>query len=272
MTIQVGNNNPFLRVIEHYGTGRAKGKKSSGPGAPAESSPHPIRAAKHVRGLQYGCHHVAGWSAAETWAHTSALGAELLASRPSPRRYPHRVSEEPGGGAEAGPPLRARPPSWPKWSSVPIHLYQRPWILAQGTGTTSFPAVKTLPEQFKTLQKDLGLVCRNDGRNVPLHLTAWFLAADGAGPGRGLGERVSGLRETGARRGSRKGLPADLGAKSPPGPRLRPLPPLRAPRRRRTGGRADPPAGDGVEPHCACPVVMAGGGGGSRRRAARGGN
>ena len=46
VTIQVGNNNTFLRVIEHHGTGRAEGQKSSGPGAPAQGSPHPVRAAK----------------------------------------------------------------------------------------------------------------------------------------------------------------------------------------------------------------------------------
>lgn len=45
--------------------------------------------------------------------------------------------------------------------------------------------------------------------------------------------------------------PAGLGAHSSIGLSLRPIPPLRAQRRRRTGGRADSPAGDGVPSHIA---------------------
>lgn len=93
-----------LRVIEHHGTGRAEGQEPSGPGAPAQGTPHTVRAAKHMRRLQHGCHHVAVWSAAETWARTSALGAELPARRSSRGRYPDRVSEAAGGGAGATPP------------------------------------------------------------------------------------------------------------------------------------------------------------------------
>lgn len=79
VTIQVGDDNPFLRVIEHHGTGCAEGQKSSGPGVPAQGSPHPVWAAKHVSYLQHGRYHVAGWAAAEAWTRTSALGAELPA-------------------------------------------------------------------------------------------------------------------------------------------------------------------------------------------------
>lgn len=51
--------------------------------------------------------------------------------------------------------------------------------------------------------------------------------------------------------GSKKGSPAGLSAHSSIGLSLRPIPPRRAQRRRRTGGHADPPTGNGVRSHIA---------------------
>lgn len=70
---QASGHRSYPRVIEHHGAGRAEGQESSGPGVPAQGSPHPVGAAKYVRRLQHGCHHAAGWSEAEYWGRTSAL-------------------------------------------------------------------------------------------------------------------------------------------------------------------------------------------------------
>lgn len=90
-------------VIEHHGAGRAKGQKSSGPRAPVQDSPHTVWAAKHVRSLQHGRHHVANWSAAHTETRTSALRAELLEWFLL-GHHPVRVSQAAEGQTKAAPP------------------------------------------------------------------------------------------------------------------------------------------------------------------------
>lgn len=156
--------------------------------------------------------------------------------RLSRSRNPHRVSEAAGGGAETAPPHRPRPPPWLEWSSGPGHRCH----------------LLSAPSQGRRPDRSGSGPSRKTGAQVPGRLQERVAAPQAqapssrAGPGRSLGERVSGLSGAGPRRGSEKGSPVGLDAHSPLGPCLRPLPPLRAPRRRRTGGHADPLARDGV--------------------------
>lgn len=252
-----------LRVIEHHGTGRAEGQKPSGPGAPAQGSPHPVRAAKYMRRLQHGCHHVAAWSAAETWARTSALGAELPARRVFPRALSaprFRGGRGRGGGdpASAGP---APPPPQPNWLSACGNLDSS--VGDRGPGTACVPGTQTRPEALRTLQKDPELVCPE---HVPLPSLPASQRQTGLAQCGGAGLANEFLREAGGAEELEEGPRADLGALRALGPPVSaPLLALRATRPRRTGGPADPPAGDGVEPHCARPAAEAGGGGASWR-------
>lgn len=111
----------YPRVIEHDRTGRAEGQKSSGPGAPAQRSPHPVRAAKHVRGLQHWRHHVAGWSAPRRSRALPPFERNYCRGHLSGLSYPHRVSEATGGVVEAAWPLPAASPAPRPGSRGPQH-------------------------------------------------------------------------------------------------------------------------------------------------------
>lgn len=131
-------------------------------------------------------------------------------------RDPHRVSEAAGGVAEAAPP-----PPWPEGASGPG--------LCRRCESSSGASRKTH-----------GLECRGSSGASRCPSRPGALQPTGS-----LGKRVSELqRGAGARRESKQGSPAGPGAPLPtaaPPPR-----PLRAQRRRPTGGLADPPAGNGA--------------------------
>lgn len=247
----------YLRVIQHHGTGRAEGQKSSGPGAPAQGSPHPVWAAKHVSYLQHRRYHAASWAAAETWARTSALGAELLAQLPLPLALSaprFRGGRGRGGGGYAPAPPGPPPLLAQVVLSARAQILALFWIVAQRRSTTSVPGTKALLEWLRTFHKDPGLVCLSGpsrcpsrpGRGTGLAGGPGAPAADGAG--RGAWRASLGPQKgAGPPRASRKGPSASWCQRSQP-TLTAPLPLtlLLAPWRRRTGGHADPPHRDGI--------------------------
>lgn len=183
--------------------------------------------------LQRGCHHDAGWRAAETSVLTSALRAELLSRPPLP----------PALSAQRFRGDRRRGEGWTGTATCPEP--SGPRGLAAATSACLLgrgPAHKhgLCPRREdpsgvgRDFQKDPEFVCRGGVRNVRLPPTARLSAAEGAGPGAGGLWRAR-------RRGSRKGAPTGPGAHSLVCPHFRPVRLLGS---RRTGGHEDPPARD----------------------------
>lgn len=168
--------------------------------------------------------------------------------RPSRWRGPHRVSEAAGGGAETAEtttPHRLRPRPGSSGPRCPAAATSGLLTVALRTNAASVPRTKpgrsgSGPSR-KTVALEPGL--RQERLAAPHARTH---SSSGVGPGGSLGQRVSGLSGAGARRASKKDrVPSRSRRSRSARLRLRALPPLRAPRRRRTGGHADSLAGTG---------------------------
>lgn len=159
--------------------------------------------------------------------------------RPSRWRDPHRVSEAAGGGAETTTPHRLRPRPGSSGPRYPAAATSGLLTVVLRTNAASVPRTKPGRSSSGPSRKTVALEPgRRPGRLAAPH--ARTHSSSGVGPGGSLGKRVSGLRGAGARRASKKErVPSGSRRSQSARPRLRALPPLRAPRRRRTGGHAD---------------------------------